>query len=333
MVIDCHGHVSAPQELWAYRALLTANRGADGPKKLNFTDAQIEEAQHVAEIGVRGHLELLDDHGIDMQLISPRPFHSMHCERPEKIIHWFFEEEHNVIARVVALHPDRFQGIASLPQCAGEPIEHCLPELERAITKLGFHGCLINPDPYEMNGMGSAPGLGDRYWYPLYEKLCELDVPGIIHATTSRSPRLGYSVHMLNEESVGILNLVNSDVFKDFPGLKIVVPHGGGAIPFQIGRFEADCYKRGDVPFREKLRQLYFDTVLYTRDSVEYLIKTVGADRCIFGTETPGVASVIDPRTLRQMDDMVSAVQDADFLTEEEKQAIFETNAVKVFKL
>ena len=73
--------------------------------------------------------------------------------------------------------------------------------------------------------------------------------------------------------------------------------------------------------------------IIGSKESVEYLIKTVGADRCIFGTETPGVASVIDPRTGRQMDDMVSAVRDADFLTDEEKTAIFEINAKKVFKL
>lgn len=333
MVIDCHAHVSAPQEVWAYRALLTANRGVDGPKKLSFTDEQIEAALHVAEIGPKGHLELLDDHRIDLQLISPRPFHSMHCEEPEKIIQWFHAAEHDVIAHVVSLHPDRFQGLASLPQCAGKPIENALPELSRAVEQLGFHGCLINPDPYEMNGKGSAPGLGDRYWYPLYERLCELDVPGIIHATTSRSPRLGYSVHMINEESVAILNLLNSSVFDDFPELKIIVPHGGGAIPFQLGRFEADCFKRNDTPFAEKLRKLYFDTVLYTKESIEFLIKTVGADRCIFGTECPGVAAVTDPRTGRQMDDLVDVIENAEFLSAQEKEDIFANNAKKVFKL
>ena len=59
------------------------------------------------------------------------------------------------------------------------------------------------------------------------------------HASTSKSPRAGYSVHMINEESIAVLNLVNSDVFRDFPGLKLIIPHGGGSIPYQLGRFDA----------------------------------------------------------------------------------------------
>jgi len=333
MVIDCHAHVSAPQQLWAYRALLTANRGVDGPKNVQMSDEEVEAALHFPEIGNKGHLELLDDHRIDLQLISPRPFHMMHSENPEKIIHWFLEAQHNLIHRVVQLHPDRFQGIAALPQCAGKPIENSLPELARAIVDLGFHGCLLNPDPYENNGMGEAPPLGDPYWYPLYEKLCELDIPAFIHATTSKSARSGYSVHMINEESIGILNLLNSDVFTDFPRLKLIIPHGGGSIPYQLGRFEADSLKKPGERFRDKLRKLYYDTVMYTAESIEFLIKTVGVDRCIFGSECPGVGAVVDPETGRQMDDLVHIVEKFDFLSNEDKHVLFEENARKVFNL
>lgn len=333
MVIDCHGHMSAPEGVWAYRALLTANRGVDGPKFLNYSDSEIEASLHVAEIGAKGHLELLDDHGIDMQLISPRPFHSMHSEQPETIVKWFHQAEHDVIARIVELHPDRFQGLAFLPQCAGRPIDSALDELDRCITQLGFHGCLINPDPYEMNGVGISPGMGERYWYPLYEKLCDLDIPGIIHATTSKSPRFGYSIHMINEESIAILNLLNSSVFIDFPELKIVIPHGGGSIPYQIGRFEADTFKKNTGDFKEKLRKLYFDTVLYSKESIEYLIKLVGADRCLFGSECPGVAAVTDPRTGKQMDDLVGYIRDAEYLTDNEKEAVLSNNSKELFKL
>lgn len=333
MVIDCHAHVSAPQQLWAYRALLTANRGVDGPKKVAMTDEEIECSLHVPEIGIKGHLELLDDHFIDLQLISPRPFHLMHSESPEKIIHWFLEEEHNLISRVVGLHPDRFQGIAALPQCAGKPIENSLNELERAIKQLGFHGVLLNPDPFENNGLGEAPPLSDRYWYPLYEKMCELDIPAFVHATTSKSARNGYSIHMINEESIAILSLLNSDVFNDFPDLKLIIPHGGGAIPYQLGRFEADSLKRPGKRFSEKLRNLYYDTVLYTPESIEFLIKTVGVDRCLFGSECPGVGAVVDPVTNRQVDDLVPVINSFDFITAQEKEALFSGNAKKIFKL
>ena len=105
------------------------------------------------------------------------------------------------------------------------------------MKQLGFKGCLLNPDPYENSGT-EAPALGDRYWYPLYEKLCELDVPAHIHATGSQSERTPYTLHFINEETIAVFGLVNSDVFKDFPTLKIVVSHGGGAIPYQLGRFD-----------------------------------------------------------------------------------------------
>src|SRR5262249_60427665 len=127
-----------------------------------------------------------------------------------------------------------------------------------------------------------APALGDRYWYPLYEKLCELDIPAHIHTASSRSERASYSVHLINEGTIAILGLLNSDVFKDFPDLKIIVSHGGGAIPYQLGRFDAPSLRgRGAVRFRDRLRLLYFDTVLYTAGAVGLLSKTVRPERCV----------------------------------------------------
>ena len=150
------------------------------------------------------------------------------------------------------MYPETFAGVAGLPQCAGEPIEDALPELERCVKELGFVGCLLNPDPYENSGQ-EAPPLGDKYWYPLYEKLCELDVPASIHSTGSRSERVAYSLHFINEESIAVAGLLNSKVFSDFPDLKIIVPHGGGAVPYQIGRFQSSSLRRGGPSFSEKM--------------------------------------------------------------------------------
>lgn len=332
MIIDCHAHMSAPQQLWAYRALLLAHRGWHKPSRVAMTDDEIRHALEVPEIGPKGHLPLLHDHGTDVQLISPRPWHLMHSEKPEKLIHWFAEECHNVIHRQCGLFPGRFFGIAGLPQSAGAPIENALPELERCVQELGFVGCLLNPDPYE-NGGGEAPPLGDRYWYPLYEKLCELDIPAHVHATTSKSQRVGYSVHMINEESIAILGILNSEVFDDFPTLKLVIPHGGGAIPYQLGRFDAASLRDGGGRLRDRLRYLHYDTVLYTKEALEFLIRTVGADRCIFGAECPGVGAVVDPATGRQMDDLRPHIDAFDWLSEADRHAIFEGNARRVFKL
>jgi len=333
MIIDCHAHVSAPTELWAYKASLLSSRGSHGRGRVRVTDDDIRAAANRPETWPKGHLDYLHDHGTDLQLVSPRPFQLMQSEKPAKLVHWFTEECNTIIHRQMQLFPDTFIGVAALPQTAGDPIEQALPELERCINELGFAGCLLNPDPFE-NGNGEAPPLGDRYWYPLYEKLCELDVPAHIHGTGSRSERVPYSLHFINEETIAVHGLLNSEVFKDFPDLKIVVSHGGGAIPYQLGRFEAPSLRRPDGQrFSERLRNLYFDTVLYTQDALALLIKTVGADRCLFGTECPGVGSAVHPHTGHNMDDVRRLIEGLDWLGAEDRQKIFEDNARKVFKI
>jgi predicted TIM-barrel fold metal-dependent hydrolase len=333
MVIDCHGHVSAPAELWAYKASVLSHRGAHGRGKVEVSDDEIRRAANKKEMAPVGHLDMLKRVRTDVQLLSPRPFQMMHSQKPGRVVHWFTEETNNIIHRQAQLFPGLFFGVAGLPQVAGEPIQNALPELVRCVRELGFKGCLLNPDPFEYSGT-EAPPLGDRYWYPLYEKLCELDVPAHIHATGSHSERSPYTVHFINEETIAVYNLVNSSVFKDFPSLKIVVSHGGGAIPYQLGRFDASSVRRpGGERFRDGMRKLYYDTVLYTAAALRLLIDTVGPERCLFGAECPGVGSSVDPETARTFDDIRPLIEGFDWLNAAQKKMIFEDNARRLFKL
>jgi len=333
VIIDCHGHVSAPAELWAYKASLLSHRGSHGRGGVKVSDDDIRRAVNKVEMAPAGHMDMLDRHGTNMQLISPRPFQMMASFEPGRVVHWFTEETNTIIHRQTHLFPDRFIGVCGLPQVAGEPIENTFAELERCVGSLGFKGCLLNPDPYENTGV-QPPGLGERYWYPLYEKLCELDVPAHIHATGSRSDRTPYSLHFINEETIAVFNLVNSSVLDDFPTLKIVVSHGGGAIPYQLGRFEAGSIHPGARRrFSEGVRRLYYDTVLYTEGALRLLIETVGADRCLFGSECPGVGSKILEGHNHTMDHIAPTIAGFDWLSEAEKTAIFEGNARLVFRL
>jgi len=334
MIIDCHAHVSGPKAYWAYKAGLVSHRGSHGRRGLKLNDEDILAAWNAKEMAPTGHLDHMRACGIDMQLISPRPFQMMHSERPASIVHDWTEITNDLIHRSCKLMPDKFIGMAGLPQVAGAPIDDALPELERCVAELGFKGCLLNPDPYE-NGGVKAPPLGDRYWYPLYEKLCELDVVAHIHATSSREPeREPYSLHFINEETTAVYGLVTSTVLADFPELKILVSHGGGAIPYQLGRFDSASARRGGGErFRDRLRRLYFDTVLYTADALELLIRTVGVDRVLYGAECPGVGSVIDPDTGRTFDDIVPMIRRFDWLSDGDKRAILELNARRLFGL
>ncbi|CAM2169761.1 OH-DDVA meta-cleavage compound hydrolase [Paraburkholderia sacchari] len=330
MIIDCHGHVSAPAQLWVYKANLVSHLGAHGRKMPDVSDGEIIRAMNKKEMGPCGHVEALERVGTDMQALSPRPFQMMHSAKPGRIVHWFTEETNNIVARTAELFPGKFIPVAGLPQVAGAPVEETLPELERCV-KMGFRGVLLNPDPYENTGT-EAPALRDRYWYPLYEKLCELDIPMHIHATGSHSERSPYTLHFVNEETIAVYGLVHSDVFKDFPQLKVICSHGGGSIPYQIGRFQSAAGRAGKS-FLEGMRNIYYDTVLYSEESLRLLIKTVGADRCLFGSECPGVGSTVDPSTGRARDDLRPIIASFDWLGEHEKQLIFEDNARKLFGL
>jgi predicted TIM-barrel fold metal-dependent hydrolase len=279
-------------------------------------------------------MDYIDKLGTQMQAISPRPFQMMHSEKPHRVVQWLHEEVNNMIHRETEIYPDRFFGVAGLPQCAGEPLDMALAELERCINELGFKGCLVNPDPYENSGT-HPPAMGDKYWYPLYEKLCELDVPGHIHGTGSKAEREPYSLRFINEETTAVFGLVNSNVFEDFPDLKMIVSHGGGAIPYQLGRFEAGTIRVSKERglFSERLRKLYFDTVLYTPEAVELLVKVAGPDQCLFGAECPGVGSQIHPHTDKPLDDVAPHVRAIEGITDQDKDNILGGNAIKLFKL
>ena len=83
--------------------------------------------------------------------------------------------------------------------------------------------------------------------------------------------------------------------------------------------------------FDESMRRLYYDTVLYNQESVELLIKVVGADRCLFGSDKPANGSVIDPKTGRALNDIKPYIEAIPWLSEADRKAIFEENALKVY--
>ena len=105
-------------------------------------------------------------------------------------------------------------------------------------------------------------------------------------------------------------------------------------IPYQLGRFEALSLRRGTGGrFTDGMRRLYYDTVLHTEDVLRLLIKTVGVDRCLFGTECPGVGSSVDPATGRSMDNVKPMIENIEWLSAADRKKIFEDNARAVFKV
>lgn len=332
MKIDIHGHVTAPDSLYAWKAGLLSHRGAHGRGSAGVTDETLRESLYAANstFGGISHLQHLDDAGVDVQLISPRPYQMMHSEQA-RLVEWYIQETNDIIARTCRIEPDRFRGLAGMPQSMETGPEQWVAELRRCVAEHGFVGAVLNPDPYE--GTVQPPALSDRFWYPVWEALCDLDVPAVIHSAGCRPPsRETYSLHFIQEETLAVASLVSSKVFDDFPDLKIIVSHGGGAIPYQRGRFEPTALRQGTT-FRDMLRKLYYDTCLYSQDSIELLLRAVGVDRCLFGSEKPGVGSTRNPETGRWIDDIHLLIGDIEWLTDDERDRLFESNARQLFKI
>jgi 4-oxalmesaconate hydratase len=327
MIIDVHAHVCAAPELYQWRSVQLAARGAHGYAPKRFADDWVRDHPDT-----KRNLRIMDSVGTDVQFLSPRPFQLMHAEKPTKMIESWAVANHDYIAQQVKAFPNRFQGVCSIPQAAGEPISFGFGEMERCVKQLGFIGLLIDSDPGE--GDNSTPTLGDEYWYPLWEKMVELDVPGLIHSTGCKHGRETYSQHFISEESLAVLSLVNSRVLEDFPKLKIIVSHGGGSIPYQIGRWQADYVLKGGGTvdeFNRKLSLLYFDTCLHAKRSIEMLVAIAGSEHVLFGTENPGSGSAANPETGKAFDDIKPLIDAVDSFTGQDRRNIFEENARRLF--
>ncbi|HWL46229.1 MAG TPA: amidohydrolase family protein [Sphingomonadaceae bacterium] len=322
MIIDAHAHVVMTEANYAKMAPLTGARN-------NPPQTPKLPAPEAAEKTARGLLAKMDQVGTDVQFLSPRPYLQMHSLGPAGVPLYWARYCNNLIHQQVQMFPDRLKGVAGLPQFRGESPANCVEELERCVNELGFVGCILNPDPTEGDAL-PPPGLGDRFWYPIYEKLVELDVPALIHSAGCCHPRESYTLKFINEGSIAVMSLLQSTVFKDFPTLKIVISHGGGAIPYQIGRFRAGAWRRGR-DFDQELRQLYFDTCLYSKEGLELLFRIVGPDNCLFGTERPGTGSVRHPHGDHDLDDLKPVIESIDFLTAEDRAKIFEGNTRRIY--
>lgn len=325
MIIDIHGHyTTAPDALGAYRGNQVANLARPSKGTLNISDDEIRESLET------GQIALQREWGIDAVLFSPRASSMGHHFGDQRTsLHWA-QTSNEVIARVCELYPGQFIGVGMLPQSPGSGLEACAAELERAVNEYGFVGCNVNPDP--TGGAGMTPPLGDRYWYPLYEKLVELDVPAMVHVSASLNPSLHTTgAFYLTSDTAAVFQLLESKVFEDFPTLKLVIPHGGGALPAQVARWRALQLMAGRESFEQAIRHLYFDTTLYDSFGVEALLKAVGVDNVMFATEMIGAVHVKDPDTGDWVDNTRPYVEAIEWLTDDDRHKIFEGNARRVY--
>jgi 4-oxalmesaconate hydratase len=325
MIIDVHGHFTqVPAELDAYRGRQIMQLGRPrGKGDAGISDDNLREH-------LQPHVRQLTERGIDKVIWGPRAAFMGHEFGPEPISRFWTEINNDLIARTVDMYPDQFLPAFQLPQSPGKPLENCIPEIERC-AELGFVSCQINPDP-SGGAAPLSPSMGDRAWYPLYEKLCEYELVGLIHAANTLNPHLHMNgAHYVNTDVAAVIELTTSRVFKDFPALKLVVPHAGGGIPFHWNRMRAIHTESRLEPFEDVVRNLYFDLSTYDAESIELTIKKMGADNVLYASEMWGSAKALDPLTGRKFDDTVHMVTDIDWLSDDDRHKIFEANARKLY--
>lgn len=335
MIIDVHAHLWAPPEFNGMGLNLI---GSDG----HYTGMEPKIADDRFVEHLQPLFRALDMVGTDFQMVSPRPFTMLHS-RGARLVDVWTRWTNNAIAQQVRLAPERFKGMAGLPQVPGQPIERVFPEMRRCIEELGFNSILINPDPSE--GLGHIPPMGDPYWYPLYEKMCEYDTPALIHSSSCCNGRETYANHFITEHSIALLSMIREGVMQRFPKLKIIVAHGGGSVPYQAGRWRAE---RGSFPnlgkggiagklnentrsFDDDLHGFHYDTCIHSPLAVELLLRTVGVANVCFGTERLGSGSTVNPDTGRSYDDLKPDIEAMEFLSEHDRRQIFEGNARRLF--
>jgi 4-oxalmesaconate hydratase len=329
MIIDCHGHyTTAPKELEAFRqaqiAALNDPKQTPARSSLKISDDQLRQSVEGAQ------LRLQRERGTNVTIFSPRASGmGHHIGNGETSLLWA-EVCNDLIYRLCNLYPENFIGVCQLPQTPGVAPGNCIEELERCVKELGFVGCNLNPDP--SGGYWKDPPMTDRWWYPIYEKMVELDVPAMVHVSASCNPNFhATGAHYINGDTTAFMQFITSDLFKDFPTLKFIIPHGGGAVPYHWGRYRGLAQDMKRPPFSELvLKNVFFDTCVYHQLGIDLLTKVVPVENILFASEMVGAVKGIDPETGQYYDDTKRYI-DATKLKDGDKKKIFEGNVRHVF--
>ncbi|GAB1257912.1 amidohydrolase family protein [Aurantivibrio plasticivorans] len=331
MIIDCHGHyTTTPPQVGEYRDAQKAAVAKD-PKFVGEKGTIVISDDEIRESIENNQLRLQKERGTDLTIFSPRASWMGHHIGNEHTSQFWTEHQNELIRRVCDLFPENFTPVAQLPQSPGVDPAKSVPELERCVTEMGFIGCNLNPDP--SGGHWQDMSLADKAFYPIYEKMCELDVPAMVHVSASCNDCFHTTgSHYLGADTTGFQQLVMSDVFKDFPTLKIIIPHGGGAVPYHWGRYRGLLQDQGYPPIEEAaLKNIYFDTCVYHQRGIDLLLDIVPVENILFASEMIGAVRGIDPETGHYFDDTKRYIDANTVLSDEDKQKIFEHNARRVF--
>ncbi|MFO0442021.1 MAG: amidohydrolase family protein [Betaproteobacteria bacterium] len=330
MIIDCHGHyTTAPKSLEAFRQKQI--EGLKDPSLSPAKDSLRISDDELRETVEKAQLRIQRERGTDLTIFSPRAGGMAHHVGNAATSALWSDICNELIHRVCTLFPDNFVGVCQLPQSPGVRPDNCIAELERCVNEYGFIGCNLNPDP--SGGYWTEPPLTDQWWYPLYEKMVELDVPAMIHVSSSCNPAFHFTgAHYINGDTTAFMQFITGNLFRDFPTLKFIIPHGGGAVPYHWGRYRGLAADMGKPPLQEHLmNNVFFDTCVYHQAGIDLLTRVIPADNILFASEIVGAVKGIDPETGHYYDDTRRYLDAVTTLSAADKKKIFEDNVYKVY--
>jgi 4-oxalmesaconate hydratase len=328
MIIDIHGHYTTePAVMHTFRDKQLAGI-VDPNRRPTSTDLGLSDEQMIKS--VEKQLTFQKERGSDLTIFSPRAMGMAHHVGTEATGHVWTRMSNDMVHRICQLLPDNFIGVGQLPQHPGVSPKNCLDEIQR-LADMDFVGVNLNPDP--SGGYWTDPPMTDKYWYPVYEKLVELDMPAMIHVSGSCNPNFHHTgAHYINADTTVFMQLIQGNLFKDFPTLKMIIPHGGGAVPYHWGRYRGLCLNMGKPPLVEYLmKNVYFDTCVYHTPGIELLCKVIPVDNILFASEMVGAVQGVDPTTGFYYDDTKRYVDAVKNLSEADRYKIFEGNARTVY--
>jgi aminocarboxymuconate-semialdehyde decarboxylase len=319
-VIDVHAHVRVP-EAWDLVKDRVGREGRPG----DAAQATSDNAGNIHN-DVEKRLADMDEMGVDVQVVSINPFwYWADVDLSRKLIHLQNEK----IAEFCAGHPDRFLGLGSVA------LQHpalAIEQMDEGVTKLGMRG-------FAIAGSVNGDDLSAAKFHPFWAKAQELDTLIFIHPQSAGQPiddrRLqgnGFLDNVIGhplETTLALTHLIQDGTLDLFPNLKICAAHGGGYLPSYSGRNDQclTAYPQFCKPLKkppsEYLKQLYFDSVLFTPEDMRHLVAVVGASQVVVGTDYPTKWN----RT------PVDRIFDTPGLSDADRTAIFSGTLAKLLKV
>jgi len=289
-MIDFHSHVIPETIIAAMRAdperYATRIEAEAGKRYLARGKLRLELLPEFSVAEAK--LEAMDRKGIEISVISPGP----------QVFFYNLKEAEGIeaarlvndgIAAMVAKNPARLRGMATLPM---QHPEAAVAEMERVAREHGFKGI-------ELATAAPAGELADPRYRPILRRAQELKMTIFAHPNTiGTGGRLEcfYLTNLIGnplETTIMVANLMFSGALDELPRLKMLLAHGGGFAPYQVGRFVHGHKVRPETrahtasSAKDMLKRFYFDTLTHDAQALRYLVELVGAERLVLGTDAP----------------------------------------------